>query len=110
MPNISSYHGQPSSLAETHAKKNANAKENNKGAISNLCIDKDDEREERSQRLSDFLGDAHDGHSGLDNIEKEWNYGKLKDKIADDLGNQIFDGFQNMNVSTANKKEVADKV
>ncbi|KAK9002911.1 hypothetical protein V6N11_060485 [Hibiscus sabdariffa] len=68
IPNISSHHGQPKSLAETPAKENANAKEIDNGAISNLCIDKDNKTEQRSLRLSEILGEAHDGHIGLDNI------------------------------------------
>ncbi|KAK8650662.1 hypothetical protein V6N13_140290 [Hibiscus sabdariffa] len=53
------------SLAETPAK----AKEDDNGANSNMSIEKDDEREQRSFRLSEILGEGHDGYIGLDSNE-----------------------------------------
>ncbi|KAK8553776.1 hypothetical protein V6N12_030759 [Hibiscus sabdariffa] len=110
-----SYHGQPRSPA----KENAKAKEDDNGSNSDLCVDKNDEREQRSLRLSEILGEDHDEHIGLDCFEnkhdpivgqylssisyppkgsnesqltiskcgKEWNYGKLKEKVVEDFGN-----------------------
>ncbi|KAK8568778.1 hypothetical protein V6N12_007320 [Hibiscus sabdariffa] len=63
------HHGQPRSLVETSAKENAKAKEDDSDTNPDLCVHIVDEREMRSLRLSEILGEDHDGRIGLDGFE-----------------------------------------
>ncbi|KAK8532575.1 hypothetical protein V6N12_054012 [Hibiscus sabdariffa] len=51
--------------------------------------------------------DANNSQLTAPNYGKEWNYGKTKAIMSDDMGNQISDSFQKINVSIEKKNERA---